>query len=82
MYGENKTAMKKNEIVLNDWLGQLTQKRLMTKTPDSCKYLLTLIKAVQNQKKASTGVPANLLKLTFGTKVILALNKDIRIRIV
>ena len=53
MYPENELAMKSNEAVLNDLSGKLYTVEANNKIPDTCKYPLTLIQAVQNQKQTS-----------------------------
>ena len=42
MYVENKPAMKKNEAVLNELLGELYTIEANGKISDNCKYPLTL----------------------------------------
>ena len=63
LYGENKPAMKRNEVVLND----LPSKRYIIeandKIPGNCKQPLALIQAAQNQNQTNIGGLAKLLKL-------------------
>ena len=53
MYPENEPAVKNNEAILNDLSGKLYTIEANNKIPDNCKYPLTLIQAVQNQKQTS-----------------------------
>ena len=50
MYAENEQAMKRNEIVLNDLLGQLYTIETNSKIPDNYKYTLTLIQESKANK--------------------------------
>ena len=69
---------KKNEVFLNDLLGQLYTIQANDKVQDNCKYSLALILAAQNQKQTNTRSLANLLKLKIGAKVTLTVNIDIQ----
>ena len=51
MYGENKTAMRKNESVLNELSGKRYTIEANEKTLDNCKYPLTLMQHAQNPKQ-------------------------------
>ena len=50
MYAENKSAMKRNEAVLNDLPGEFYTRKANDEIPDNCKYPLATFPAVQNQK--------------------------------
>ena len=61
LYAENEPAMKRNDAVLNDFLGELYTIEAPDKIPDNCKYTLTTIQDAQNQKQTNTGGLAKLL---------------------
>ena len=77
MYAENEPAMKRNQAVPNDLPGELCTTEANDKIPDSIKYPLVLIQAVQNQKQTNRGGLAKLLKLKISVKVMLTVNIDI-----
>ena len=51
MYGENKTAMRKNKSVLNELSGKRYTIEANEKTLDNCKYPLTFMQHAQNPKQ-------------------------------
>ena len=55
--------MKKNEIVQNEFSGEIYIIETNDKLPDNRKYPLALIQAAQNQKQTNTRGSANLIKL-------------------
>ena len=52
MYKWNEPAMKRNNAVLNDLLGEPQTIETDDKIPNNCKYPLATILAAQNRKKA------------------------------
>ena len=78
MYAENERAMKMNDAVLNDLLGELYTIEADDKIQDNCNFPLATIWTVQNQKQTNAGGLATLLKLKTGAKVILTINLDIQ----
>ena len=78
MYGENETAMERNEAVLNEFNAELYLTEANDEIPGNCKYLLTLTQGPQNQKQTNTGGLAKLLKLKIGVKIMLTVNRDIQ----
>ena len=54
MYSENESAIKKNNIVLNDLPSEFYIIEANNKISDNCKYPLTTIQAAQNQKQINT----------------------------
>ena len=80
IHAKNEPAMKRNEAVLDDLLGELHKREAFNKIPDICKYPLTTIQAAQNQKQTNTGGLAKLLKFKIGAKIILTVNVDIQDR--
>ena len=77
IHAKNEPAMKRNEAVLDDLLGELNKTEAFNKIPDICKYPLTTIQAVQNQKQTSTEGLAKLLKFKIGAKIMLTVNVNI-----
>ena len=53
MYAENKSAMKRNDAVLNDLPGELYTIETDDKIPDNYKYPLAAIQTAQNQKQTN-----------------------------
>ena len=78
IYGENETAMERNEAVLNEFNAKLYLTEANDKIPGNCKYLLTLTQGPQNQKQTNTEGLAKLLKLKIGVKIMLTVNRDIQ----
>ena len=78
MYGENDSAMKKDNAALNDLPGKLYTIEADDKIPDNCKYPLGTIQAAQNQKLTNTGGLAKFFKLKINVKVTLTVNLDIQ----
>ena len=76
IHAKNEPAIKRNEAVLDDLLGELHKTEALNKIPDICKYPLTTIQAAQNQKQANTGGLAKLLKFKIGVKIMLTVNVD------
>ena len=81
MYAENEPAMKRNDV-LNDVPGELYTIEADDKIPDNCKYTLTTIHAIQDQKQTNIGGLARLVKLKIGAKVMLTVNLDIQDRLI
>ena len=77
MYVENKLALKRNEVVLNDLPGGLYTVEVNEKIPDNYKYPLATMK---EPKQTDTGGLAKLLKLKIGAKVMLKVNSDMQDR--
>ena len=69
--------MERYEAVIHDLPGEL-----YTVETDDCKYPLTMVEAVQNQKQTNTGGLEKLLKLKIGAKVMLTVNVDIQDRLI
>ena len=82
VFAENEPAMKRNEVFLNDFPGDLYTIEANDKIPDNCKYPLSTVQAAQNQKQTNAGVSAKLLKLKIGAKVVLTVNIDIQNRLI
>ena len=82
MYAENEPAMKRNDVALNDVPGELYTIEADDKIPDNCKYTLTTIHAIQDQKQTNIGGLARLLKLKIGAKLMLTVNLDIQDRLI
>ena len=74
--------MKRNDVVLNDLLGELYTIEADDKIPDNCKYPVATIQAAQDQKQTNAGGLAKLLKLKIGAKVMLTVNLDIQYRLI
>ena len=55
MFSKNERAIKRNEIILNDFPGKLYTLEANDKIPDNCKHPLETIQAAQNQKQTITG---------------------------
>ena len=82
MYAENEPAIKRNEAVLNELPCELYTKDANDKISFNCKYSLTLIQDVQNQKQTNTGGLAKFLQLKIDAKVMLKVNIDIQDRLI
>ena len=85
MYVENEPAMERNEAVLNDFPIVLYTIQTNEKIPDNYKYNGYSIDNNSNSLESKVykhrGLP-KLLKLKIGEKVMLAVNIDIRDRLI
>ena len=72
----NESAVKRNELVLNDLPDNPHTKEATDKIPDDFKYPLAKIQAVQNQKQTNKGGLGKSLKLIIDAKVMLTVNLD------
>ena len=72
----NGSAVKRNELVLNDLPDNPHTKEATDKIPDDFKYPLAKIQAVQNQKQTNKGGLEKSLKLIIDAKVMLTVNLD------
>ena len=50
-YAENEPAMKRNDVVLNELVGELYIKETHEKIPDNCKYPLATIQSAHYEKQ-------------------------------
>ena len=80
MYAKSNSAMKRY-AVLNDLPAEFNRRKANDKIPDSCKYPLATIPAVQNQKQTNIGGLAKLLKIKIDANVMLTVNLDIQDRL-
>ena len=82
MYLENKPAMKRIAVVLNDLPGELYTIEANDEIPDNCKYPLLFIQLLRIKSKQTQEGLAKFLKLEIGAKVMLTVNIDIWERII